>query len=102
MPVTLTRLHVRYSSDSFPEDLAFQETNDQENYQARYILQHPWKGSPEACPGAANYFQQVRERENQEAQTLADLTGWDLGGIRRNVGLTEVPSQRAWWKGIWD
>ncbi len=102
MPVTLTRLHVRYSSDSFPEDLAFQETNDQENYQARYVLQHPWKGAPDACPAAASYFQQVRERENQEAQTLADLTGWDLGGIRKNVGLTDVPGQRAWWKGIWD
>jgi len=76
MPVMLTRLHVRYSADSFPEDLAFQETGDQENYQARYVLQHPWKGSPEACSAAGNYFKQVRERENREAQTLADLTGW--------------------------
>ena len=60
MPVMLTRLHVRYTADSFPEDLAFQETGDQENYQARYVLQHPWKGSPEACAAAANYFKQVR------------------------------------------
>jgi hypothetical protein len=102
MPVMLTRLHVRYSADSFPEDLAFQETGDQENYQARYVLQHPWKGSPEACSAAGNYFKQVRERENREAQTLADLTGWDLGGIMKNVGLTEVPSQSQWWKGLWD
>ncbi len=42
MPVMLTRLHVRYSADTFPEDLTFQETGEQENYQARYILQHPW------------------------------------------------------------
>jgi hypothetical protein len=102
MPVMLTRLHVRYTADSFPEDLAFQETGDQENYQARYVLQHPWKGSPEACAAAGNYFKQVRERENREAQTLADLTGWDLGGIMKNVGLTEVPSQGPWWKGLWD
>jgi len=98
----LTRLHVRYSADTFPEDLAFQETGDQENYQARYVLQHPWKGSPDACAAAGNYFKQVRERENREAQTLADLTGWDLGGIMKNVGLTEVPSQKQWWKGLWD
>jgi hypothetical protein len=55
MPVMLTRLHVRYTADSFPEDLAFQETGDQENYQARYVLQHPWKGSPIACGAAPNY-----------------------------------------------
>ncbi len=102
MPVMLTRLHVRYSANSFPEDLAFQETGDRENYQARYVLQHPWKGSPDACAEAANYFRQVRERENREAQTLADLTGWDLGGIMKNVGLTEGPSQTPWWKGLWD
>ena len=102
MPVMLTRLHVRYTADSFPEDLAFQETGDQENYQARYVLQHPWKGPPDACAAAGNYFKQVRERENREAQALADLTGWDLGGIMKNVGLTEVPSQAPWWKGLWD
>jgi len=102
MPVTLTRLHVRYSADTFPEDLAFQVTADKENYQARYVLQHPWKGSPEACSAAGNYFKQVRERESREAQTLAGLTGWDLGGIMKNVGLTEVPSQKQWWKGLWD
>jgi hypothetical protein len=102
MPVMLTRLHVRYSADTFPEDLAFQETADQENYQARYVLQHPWKGSPDACAAAGNYFNQVRERENREAQTLADLTGWDLGGIMKNVGVTEIPPQRPWWKGLWN
>jgi hypothetical protein len=102
MPVMLTRLHVRYSADTFPEDLAFQETGDQENYQARYVLQHPWKGSPDACSAAGNYFRQVHERENREAQTLADLTGWDLGGIMKNVGVTEIPSQTPWWKGLWN
>ena len=101
MPVMLTRLHVRYSSDSFPEDLAFQETGDQENYQARYVLQHPWKGSPDACEAARGYFAQVHERQSSEAQTLAELTGWDLGGIMKNVGLNEPPSHDPWWKGLW-
>ena len=101
MPVMMTRLHVRYTADSFPEDLVFQETGDQENYQARYVLQHPWKGSSEACEAAGNYFKEVRERESREAQTLADLTGWDLGGIMKNVGLNDVPSHAPWWKGLW-
>jgi hypothetical protein len=102
MPVMLTRLHVRYTSNSFPEDLMFQETGDTENYQARYVLQHPWKGSPEACEADRPYFKEVHEREGREAQTLADLTGWDLGGIMKNVGLTEPPSTAPWWKGLWD
>src|SRR5579863_7187812 len=33
MPVMLTRLHVRYSADTFPEDLVFQETERSENFQ---------------------------------------------------------------------
>jgi len=39
-PVMLTRLHVRYSAATFPEDLTFQKTQDQENFQERYVLRH--------------------------------------------------------------
>ena len=42
--VFLTRLHVRYDAAHFPEDLIFQETSDRANFQARYILRHPWTG----------------------------------------------------------
>jgi hypothetical protein len=41
VPVMLTRLQVRYSAATFPEDLTFQETQDQENFQGRYVLRHP-------------------------------------------------------------
>ena len=50
--VILTRLHVRYSAATFPEDLTFQQTQDQENFQARYVIRHPWTGSPDACTAA--------------------------------------------------
>ena len=78
MPVILTRLHVRYSADTFPENLIFQETQDQENFQARYVMHRPWDGSPAACEGARNYFEELNKRKAQEAETLADLTGWNL------------------------
>jgi hypothetical protein len=42
--VFLTRLHVRYDRGHFPEDLVFQSTGDRANFQARYILRHPWTG----------------------------------------------------------
>ncbi|HEY2104288.1 MAG TPA: DUF2330 domain-containing protein, partial [Candidatus Binataceae bacterium] len=55
VPVIITRLHVRYSADTFPEDLVFQETSDTDNYQARYVLHRPWQGSPNECAAAKSY-----------------------------------------------
>lgn len=49
MPVMLTRLHVRYTPRSFPEDLMFTQTNDRGNWQARYIVQNPYEGSVAEC-----------------------------------------------------
>ena len=81
--VMLTRLHVRYTRESFPEDLVFQETGDRQNFQTRYVLQHPWTGSPSACPAAAAYFKQLAERRQREAEMLATLTGWPISDIRK-------------------
>jgi hypothetical protein len=85
-PVMLTRLHVRYTPETFPEDLAFQETSDRSNFQTRYVLQNPWKGSPDACPAAAEYFRSLAQRQEREAQSLANLTGWDINDIRKRIG----------------
>jgi hypothetical protein len=65
---------VRYDNAHFPEDLVFQETADRENFQARYVLRHPWTGS-DSCSAAQSYRQQVLQRQEGEAQTLATLTG---------------------------
>ncbi|MGI8502726.1 MAG: DUF2330 domain-containing protein, partial [Hassallia sp.] len=40
--VFISRLHVRYTRDKFPEDLMFQETSNTESFQGRYVLQHPF------------------------------------------------------------
>jgi hypothetical protein len=101
VPVTLTRLHVRYSADTFPEDLIFQETQDQENFQARYVLRHAWNGSPDACEGAKNYFDELNKRRAQEAETLADLTGWNLEDVIKKAGLPADSQRKPWWQGIW-
>jgi hypothetical protein len=100
-PVTLTRLHVRYSADTFPEDLTFQETQDQENFQARYVLQHAWNGSPTTCEAAKNYFDELNKRKAHEAETLADLTGWNLENVIKKAGLTPESQPKPWWQGIW-
>jgi hypothetical protein len=99
-PVMLTRLHVRYTPQTFPEDLMFQETNDRTNFQARYVLRHPWAGDVDACPEAKLYFEGVRQRQEHEAQGLAALTGWNLAQIRTRMELPPVAAQ-AWWERLW-
>ena len=104
--VFLTRLHVRYDAEHFPEDLVFQETGDRQNFQGRYILRHPWKGS-DPCDAAKAYRRELPKRFEQEAQTLASLTGWDINKIRGRMNLkasTEGPAaeeDEPWWKAIW-
>ena len=100
--VMLTRLHLRYTADTFPEDLVFQETGDTDNYQARYVMQHPWNGSESACPAARSYFTNLKARQMQEAETLAMLTGWNLDSVIKKAGLTGHPSPNQWWLKIWN
>jgi hypothetical protein len=115
VPVQVTRLHVRYSNDSFPEDLMFQETGDTENFQGRYVLRHAWQGTPDQCPAAQEYFKQLAIRHQQEAKNLAELTGWKMDSIRQKMSLSEggqylesgskntdkKPAQNQWWRSIW-
>lgn len=100
-PVMLTRLHVRYTPDTFPEDLMFQETKDRTNFQTRYVLRHPAKVEPEACPEAKPYLDGVRKRQEQEAQQLATLTGGDINAIRKKLALPPASPQKPWWDGLW-
>jgi len=99
--VFVTRLHVRYDSEHFPEDLVFQETGDRQNYQGRYVIRRAWKG--EATCDISDYQAELRNRQEREAQQLANLTGWDIEDIRKKIPFTEGgPSENVpWWKKIW-
>jgi hypothetical protein len=100
--VYVTRLHVRYDAQHFPEDLVFQETGDRSNFQGRYVLRHPWKGKAD-CPQAKDYKEQLAKRQKTEAETLANLTGWDIADIYKKAGLTDSPSSTKgqWYQKIW-
>jgi hypothetical protein len=100
--VLLTRLHVRYDAEHFPEDLVFQETADRSNFQARYVLQHAFTGNID-CAEADSYRRSIVDRHAKEAQTLAALTGWSMGDIRRQMGPDAPPPQSdpTWWKKLW-
>ncbi len=101
--VFVTRLHVRYDSEHFPEDLMFQETGDRQNYQGRYVIRHPWKG-PATCD-LGHYNAELQKRQEREAQQLANLTGWDIEEIRSKIPFANdknpEPEKEPWWKRLW-
>jgi hypothetical protein len=100
--VFVTRMHVRYDAQHFPEDLVLQETADRNNYQARYVLRHTAKSEDDSCPASEEYRQQVSRRQEQEARQLADLTGWKLADIRSQMNLrTADATDSKWWQKLW-
>lgn len=99
--VFVTRLHVRYDGEDFPEDLKFQETGDRSNYQGRYILRHAFEGVA-TCGAAETYRRTVAQRRGREAETLAHLTGWDINAIRERMAHdAPMPEPTPWWRRIW-
>lgn len=104
----VTRLHVRYDREHFPEDLFFQETADRENFQGRYVLRHPWTGKA-TCDAAKEYGKLLPKRRAEQAATLANLTGWSIETIREKmerqsgepVPEPEPKPKESWWERIW-
>ncbi len=96
--VFITRLHVRYTRDKFPEDLMFQETSNRENFQGRYILQHPFTGETK-CASGREYKRGLDKRYEQEAQTLAKLTNWNIQDIRQKMKFSGQAAS-SWWHNL--
>lgn len=103
--VFVTRLHVSYDADHFPEDLMFKETGDRSNFQGRYVLRHPYTGDA-SCEAADAYRAELPKRFEEEAQTLANLTGWDINDVRERMNeggqSFEKPEKKSWWERLWD
>ncbi len=97
--VFITRMHVRYSRDTFPEDLMFQETSNRQQFQGRYILRHPFSGEMK-CQAGREYQRSLSQRFEQEAQTLAKLTGWNIQDIRKKTNVTQSQTV-PWWRNVW-
>ncbi len=97
--VFISRLHVRYTRDKFPEDLIFQQTANSEFFQGRYVLQHPFQGELK-CQAGRQYKQSLPKRFEQEAQTLAKLTNWKIQDIRNKMNLSVGNLRYSWWENL--
>jgi hypothetical protein len=89
----VTRLHVRYDAQSFPEDLSFIETSDHESFQARYVLHRPHEGG--SCAAAQTYRASLPARFKKEAENLANLTGWQQKDIAARMASNGQPISGA-------
>jgi hypothetical protein len=100
----ITRLHVRYTRNKFPEDLIFQETGNQESFQGRYVMNHPFKGNL-SCEAGKKYQQTLRPRFEKEASNLADLTGWSIRDIYRKMDFSitqpKAEGNTPFWQNVW-
>jgi hypothetical protein len=101
----LTRLHLRYDAEHFPEDLMFQTTADHENWQARYVIHHAYAGTDE-CPQLAEYHRTLWDRRRHEAENYSDLTGVTLEQARQQMGVkgdwSKTYESATWWERIWN
>jgi hypothetical protein len=102
----LTRLHVRYTKETFPEDLMFQETRDRQNFQTRYVLRHAFKAERAQCAAAPGYYQEVGRRQEKEVQQLVALTGWSQASVRAKMPELAThaggDTQNNWWESLWN
>lgn len=101
--VFITRLHVRYNRNLYPQDLRFQETPNREFFQGRYVIRHPYDGQAN-CSEADEYYERVRDRQQRNAKNLAKLTGWNLSAIQDEIDFvkTKENTSKLWWQRIFD
>ncbi len=80
-PVVLTRLHVRYTANTFPEDLMFTQTRDRQNWQARYVIQQPYDSSVAACSSQMAQADCEGMCKTRVDSVQRDLQGSDRSGF---------------------
>jgi hypothetical protein len=86
-------MHIQYGTDTFLQDLMFRTTRDRENFQGRYVINHPFEGAI-TCEAGEAYVAEVRERVRQEAGVLMGLTGWTSAYVTDSIRATVPPRFR--------
>lgn len=103
---TITRLHIRYNAQTFPQDLRFREVEPPVleervqqagvvfpqfrgvTFQGRYVTRRT-RGAA-LCFAGMGYRQKINSQRTSE--NLAKLTGWDVQQIRQKMGQAKTNS----------
>ena len=80
--VFITRLHVRYSRDKFPEDLMFQSTGNRQLFQGRYVTRHAFTGSLD-CPARLRQEYPTPEARARLSESMDQSYGEIVQGARQ-------------------
>ena len=78
--VYVTRLHARFDTAHFPEDIILNETRDRESFVPRYLVPTP-STAHVVCPAGRDYQESLSNRAWHQAQELQKLTGWSASDI---------------------
>ncbi len=97
--VFMTRMHVRYNAERFPQDLSFQVTPNEKRFQGRYIITHSDIQSTD-CEEGRPYLEKVVERREKEVRELRSLTGWTVKDNHAylqeaRAALSKTPEKKA-------
>ena len=84
----MTRLHSRYSRETFPADLAMQATPDRAPFSVRFGIRHQARRTN--CAAGRKYLAAQPALRDKEARRLVSLTGWALPEVRKRMGLPEA------------
>lgn len=76
-PIMLTRMHIRYNRTTFPQDLAFQVTPNNQQYNCNISVQEVATGF-ENCEQGKAYANQVAQRRERELITMNQYAGWSM------------------------
>ncbi|PWG73857.1 DUF2330 domain-containing protein, partial [Enterococcus hirae] len=72
---------------------------------AQHQLLHHGSNSNIAA-NAVNDALLIVQRQEREAQLLANMTGWDIADIRTKIpfagGIRPADENRPWWKRLWN
>lgn len=80
----ITRLHVRYDREHFPQDLRFQVTPNREKFQCRYVIHHP-AGGDYSCEDGQAYLEMLVDRRKKEMEEVQVLANWDMTSYRNYI-----------------
>ena len=87
--------------ETLPEDLCSRRRRTGRTSRRATCCAIPGRATPTPARKPNAYFDEVAERQEREAQTLARLTGWDINAVLRPDEHRRGNADTAWWERLW-